>query len=146
MPANSYMPYGGRAAICSVPVEWPAMSDRCLADFTTGRRQLGRTPGRAPLASRRRLNDIWISGLSKFGPAPARTSVRHRPICWRLGEETTQAKNPTLRHRVEEQRLKIEVGGCALCTIEQGTLLEIVDRTLNIHRRRFGICAIRAAT
>ena len=50
VPANYYMPYGGRAAICNVPVEWPAMSGRCLADFTAGRRP----------ASERRLTDIWI--------------------------------------------------------------------------------------
>ena len=27
VPAYSYISYGGRAGICSVPVEWPAMSD-----------------------------------------------------------------------------------------------------------------------
>ena len=30
---NSYMPYGGRVAVCSVPVEWPAMPDRRLTDI-----------------------------------------------------------------------------------------------------------------
>ena len=32
-------------AICSVPVEWPAIYGGCLADFTAGRRQVDRTPG-----------------------------------------------------------------------------------------------------
>ena len=74
VPANSNMPYGGRAGICSVPVEWPAMYGRCLADLP---------PGAANSAGGRRLTgNIDCLGCSKFGPAPTRCvrcPTGHRP-------------------------------------------------------------------
>ena len=70
--ANSYMSYSGRAAICSVPVEWPAMSA-----------WVGRTPDRARPASDWFMDCL---GCPKFGPAHSRCvrcPTGHRPIYWR---------------------------------------------------------------
>ena len=93
MPANYYMPYGGQAGICSVPVEWAAMSFRCLAGLRPGAAKLaGRRAGPSRhlggvwAASWRHLGGVWaaygLSGLFKVGPAPARClrcPTRHRP-------------------------------------------------------------------
>ena len=53
---------------------------RCLADFTAGRCQVGRTRGRSRPASWRCLTDIWIVWVVQN---LARHPARHRPIYWR---------------------------------------------------------------
>ena len=78
---------------CSVPVEWPAMYGRCLADFTAGCRQVGRTPGRARSASGRRLNDIGIVWVVQH-------LARHPPdVCDAL-QDNGQASTDSLAIRL----------------------------------------------
>ena len=58
------MHYGGRADICSMPIEWPAMSGRCLADLRSGAAN-----------SDRRLTDIWIVWVVQNCPTGHRPDI-----------------------------------------------------------------------
>ena len=68
VPANSYMPYGGQVAICSVPVKWPVMSGWFYGRAPPNRPDTGQGPTSVWAAS-----DWYMDCLDcpKFGPAPA---------------------------------------------------------------------------